>query len=156
MIQRKTVREVIQQSVSPDEASVLPAVRSRAPARDALGKWQPGQSANPGGRPKETADYKTCRLLARDISAENTRKMNELANTTEDDRVQYMARDWIDQRAWGKPKDYDLAEDRSSQFDLLRLSPEQREELRRLLELAKKPREIGSTEPVSVNDTRKS
>ena len=132
MTHRKTVgEEVAGQPVSP----VLSAVRSRAPARDALGKWQPGQSANPGGRPKQSADYKLCRELAREFSAHNIERMRELAETTEDDRVQYMARTWLDEKAWGKARDYDPSEDRPPAIDLLRMSPEDRQKLRELVRL---------------------
>ena len=132
MTHRKTVgEEVAGQPVSP----VLSAVRSRAPARDVFGKWQPGQSANPGGRPKQTADYKLCRELAREFSAHNIERMRELAETTEDDRVQYMARTWLDEKAWGKARDYDPSEDRPPAIDLLRMSPEDRQKLRELVRL---------------------
>ena len=130
MTHRKTVgEEVAGQPVSP----VLSAVRSRAPARDVFGKWQPGQSANPGGRPKQSADYKLCRELAREFSAHNIERMRELAETTEDDRVQYMARTWLDEKAWGKARDYDPNEDRPPQIDLLKMSAEDREKIRETL-----------------------
>ena len=121
------------------EPPVLSAVRSRAPARDAFGKWQPGQSANPGGRPKQTADYKLCRELAREFSQHNIERMKHLAETTEDDRVQYMARTWLDEKAWGKtPAAYDPAEDAPPQVDVLFLSPEERQAIRDMLDRARR------------------
>src|SRR6516162_160602 len=136
MTHRKTVgEEVAGQPVSP----VLSAVRSRAPARDVFGKWQPGQSANPGGRPKQTADYKLCRELAREFSAHNIERMKQLAETTEDDRVQYMARTWLDEKAWGKtPAAYDPAEDAPPQVDALFLLPEERQAIRDMLDRARR------------------
>ena|SRR6516162_7594772 len=143
MTHRKTVgEEVAGQPVSP----VLSAVRSRAPARDVFGKWQPGQSANPGGRPKQTADYKLCRELAREFSAHNIERMRELAETTEDDRVQYMARTWLDEKAWGKARDYDPNEDRAPRLDLLKMSPEDRQKLRDLLGKYEKQQDIPQIE----------
>ena len=146
MTQRKTVGEVIGQPVSSDETPVLPAVRSRAPARDVFGKWQPGQSANPGGRPKQTADYKLCRELAREFSAHNIERMRELAETTEDDRVQYMARTWLDEKAWGKARDYDPNEDKAPQIDLLKMSPEDRQKIRETLEKYENMRNVPQIE----------
>src|SRR6516165_2527273 len=143
MTHRKTVgEEVAGQPVSP----VLSAVRSRAPARDVFGKWQPGQSANPGGRPKQTADYKLCRELAREFSAHNIERMRELAETTEDDRVQYMARTWLDEKAWGKARDYDPNEDRAPRLDLLKMSPEDRQKLRETLEKYENMRNVPQIE----------
>jgi hypothetical protein len=153
MTDRKTVREeVVRQSVLPDETPVLPAVRSRAPARDVFGKWQPGQSANPGGRPKQTADYKLCRELAREFSAHNIERMRELAETTEDDRVQYMARTWLDEKAWGKARDYDPNEDRAPRLDLLKMSPEDRQKLRDLLGKYEKQQDIPQIEHKAIED----
>ena|SRR6516162_3100546 len=153
MTDRKTVREeVVRQSVLPDETLVLPAVRSRAPARDVFGKWQPGQSANPGGRPKQTADYKLCRELAREFSAHNIERMRELAETTEDDRVQYMARTWLDEKAWGKARDYDPNEDRAPRLDLLKMSPEDRQKLRDLLGKYEKQQDIPQIEHKAIED----
>jgi hypothetical protein len=95
--------------------------------------WKPGISANPGGRPKQGADYKLCRELAREFSQHNIERMKQLAETTEDDRVQYMARTWLDEKAWGKARDYDPAEDKPPQIDLLKMSPEDREKIRETL-----------------------
>jgi hypothetical protein len=149
MTHRKTVgEEVAGQPVSP----VLSAVRSRAPARDVFGKWQPGQSANPGGRPKQTADYKLCRELAREFSAHNIERMRELAETTEDDRVQYMARTWLDEKAWGKARDYDPNEDRAPRLDLLKMSPEDRQKLRDLLGKYEKQQDIPQIEHKAIED----
>jgi hypothetical protein len=144
MIRQK--EEAAQETVLSIETPVLPAVRSRAPARDTLGKWQPGQSANPGGRPKQTADYKLCRELAREFSAHNIERMRELAETTEDDRVQYMARTWLDEKAWGKARDYDPNEDRAPRLDLLKMSPEDRQKLRDLLGKYEKQQDIPQIE----------
>ena len=149
MTHRKTVgEEVAGQPVSP----VLSAVRSRAPARDVFGKWQPGQSANPGGRPKQTADYKLCRELAREFSVHNIERMRELAETTEDDRVQYMARTWLDEKAWGKARDYDPNEDRAPRLDLLKMSPEDRQKLRDLLGKYEKQQDIPQIEHKAIED----
>ena len=149
MTHRKTVgEEVAGQPVSP----VLSAVRSRAPARDVFGKWQPGRSANPGGRPKQTADYKLCRELAREFSAHNIERMRELAETTEDDRVQYMARTWLDEKAWGKARDYDPNEDRAPRLDLLKMSPEDRQKLRDLLGKYEKQQDIPQIEHKAIED----
>ena len=144
MIRQK--EEAAQETVLSIETPVLPAVRSRAPARDVFGKWQPGQSANPGGRPKQTADYKLCRELAREFSAHNIERMRELAETTEDDRVQYMARTWLDEKAWGKARDYDPNEDRAPRLDLLKMSPEDRQKLRDLLGKYEKQQDIPQIE----------
>ena|SRR6516164_6330087 len=150
MIRQK--EEAAQETVLSIETPVLPAVRSRAPARDTLGKWQPGQSANPGGRPKQTADYKLCRELAREFSAHNIERMRELAETTEDDRVQYMARTWLDEKAWGKARDYDPNEDRAPRLDLLKMSPEDRQKLRDLLGKYEKQQDIPQIEHKAIED----
>jgi len=150
MIRQK--EEAAQETVLSIETPDLPAVRSRAPARDTLGKWQPGQSANPGGRPKQTADYKLCRELAREFSAHNIERMRELAETTEDDRVQYMARTWLDEKAWGKARDYDPNEDRAPRLDLLKMSPEDRQKLRDLLGKYEKQQDIPQIEHKAIED----
>jgi hypothetical protein len=134
---------VAQQSVSPDEAPVFPALQPRAPTREPNGRWLPGHSGNPDGRNlRQSPDYKLCREIAREFSQHNIERMKQLAETTEDDRVQYMARTWLDEKAWGRAREYDPAEDAPPRLDLLRLSPEQRDDLRRLLDLARDPRSV--------------
>ena len=140
MTQRKTVGDVIGQPVSSDETPVLPALQPRAPTREPNGRWLPGHSGNPDGRNlRQSPDYKLCRELAREFSQHNIERMKQLAETTEDDRVQYMARTWLDEKAWGKtPAAYDPAEDAPPQVDALFLLPEERQAIRDMLDRARR------------------
>ena len=138
MTDRKTVREeVVRQSVLPDETPVLPAVNTGAGARDANGRWRKGYSGMLGLRRGNTPDYKRCRELCRQHSEQSALGMIDLAANSLDDRVRFMANQWVYEQAWGKPREYDPAEDAPPKLDLLRLSPEQRQELRRLIEFAR-------------------
>jgi hypothetical protein len=117
------------------------------PARDPNGHWKPGVSGNPGGTPKQTPDYKRCRELCRQHSEESALGMIELAANSLDDRVRFMANQWVYEQAWGKARDYDATEDAPSRLDLLRLSPEQRAELRKLIDFARVPRQVETFVP---------
>ena len=90
-----------------------------------------------GLRRGNTPDYKRCRELCRQHSEQSALGMIDLAANSLDDRVRFMANQWVYEQAWGKPREYDPAEDAPPKLDLLRLSPEQRQELRRLIELAR-------------------
>ena len=122
------------------KAPVFPALKTRAPTREPNGRWLPGHSGNPDGRNlRQSPDYKLCRELAREFSQHNIERMKHLAETTEDDRVQYMARTWLDEKAWGKtPAAYDPAEDAPPQVDVLFLSPEERQAIRDMLDRARR------------------
>ena len=90
-----------------------------------------------GLRRGNTPDYRRCRELCRQHSEKSALGMIDLAANSLDDRVRFMANQWVYEQAWGKPREYDPSEDAPPKLDLLRLSPEQREELRRLIELAR-------------------
>ena len=82
--------------------SVLPAVTSRAPARDAIGLWRKGHSGNPGGRPKS---YKELIAAARAAAPDAFARMVELM-ADEDTRVAHLSAVHVLERAYGKPKEY--------------------------------------------------
>jgi hypothetical protein len=87
-------------------------------------------SGNPGGRGRE---YHECLALYRQHSPEAAEKMYALMSCG-DERVEYMAADWIFTRAWGKQKDLDPKELQQPRMriDLSRLS---REEIALLLKI---------------------
>ena len=103
MTQQKTMpEEVARQPFSPDETPVLPALRSRAPARNAIGLWRKGHSGNPGGRPKS---YKELIAAARAAAPDAFARMVELM-ADEDTRVAHLSAVHVLERAYGKPKEY--------------------------------------------------
>jgi len=149
MTHRKTVgEEPVRHPVSPGETPVLPTVRSRAPARDAIGLWRKGHSGNPGGRPKS---YKELIAAARAAAPDAFARVVELMND-EDTRVAHLSAIHVLERAYGKPKDYDPNEDKPPMIDLLRMSPEDRQKLREILKKYENPAAIGAADTVSVND----
>lgn len=123
------------------DGAITPGVIARAPVR-ALSpamearKWKPGQSGNPGGR---TAAYNEAMRICREASPEAARKMVALMDS-EDPRVAYMATNTVLERAWGKPREFDpKAEREPSPLDVSRLTAEQRQQMRVLLEILKAP-----------------
>ena len=67
--------------------------------RDDAGRFRPGTSGNPGGRPK---GYEEARALAQEHSEEALLRLVELMRG-DDPRVAKAACDAILDRAWGKP-----------------------------------------------------
>jgi hypothetical protein len=135
MTQRKTVGEVIGEPASSDETPVSFDVTSRPPARDAGGHFLPGHSGNPLGPLKGLPAFKQMQALAREKSMEALIKLLALTDDV-DSRVAYMACTHVLERAFGKPREYDPNEDRPPQIDLLKMSPEDREAIRQMLEAA--------------------
>ncbi|MGB9880386.1 MAG: DUF5681 domain-containing protein [Anaerolineae bacterium] len=62
--------------------------------------FQPGQSGNPGGRPKAEGHV---RELARSYTEEAIRTLAELMRTAKNERVRCAAAEALLDRAWGKP-----------------------------------------------------
>jgi hypothetical protein len=88
--------------------------------------YQKGQSGNPGGRTREFAEFQR---FCREKSLANAQRIAEIAGTTKDERLAFMAYAWLVERAWGKPKDYDPKEEGPAKprFDPRLLSREQLE-----------------------------
>jgi hypothetical protein len=70
--------------------------------------WKPGQSGNPRGFGGE---YQRCLRLCREASYEAAEDIIRLGRESDDDRIRFMASTWIYERAWGKPKDFDPADE---------------------------------------------
>jgi len=119
--------------------ALTPRLPSRAPARALppameARKWKPGQSGNPTGK---SGQYLECMRICREASPEAARKMVALMDS-EDPRVAYMATNTILERAWGKPKEFEPnAEREPAPLDFSRLTTEQRQQMRELLEAMK-------------------
>ncbi|MCH7805308.1 MAG: hypothetical protein IH937_14660 [Acidobacteria bacterium] len=62
--------------------------------------WKPGQSGNPGGRPKELAQVKA---LARQHTQEALETLAKLMKSGSPDRTKVAAAEAILDRAWGRP-----------------------------------------------------
>jgi hypothetical protein len=75
--------------------------------------------------------------IAREFTPQATRYLIEIAqDTKEDTRNRIVAMSMLYDRAWGKPKEYDAnSEKPASAIDVTRLTTEQRQKLRELLEL---------------------
>jgi hypothetical protein len=99
-------------------------------------RWQPGQSGNPSGMGGE---YQRCRKLCREASASAAEEIIRLYQHSDDDRVRFMAAQWTFEQAWGKAPQYDPNADPETRpnFDVSRLTPEQRQQLRELLEIGR-------------------
>jgi hypothetical protein len=120
------------------ETQVSPVLRTPLPAREANGQWCKGQSGYQGRGKHETPDYKLCRSLCRQHSAAAAQEMIRLFEHCEDERVRYMAAQWVYEQAWGKARDYDPAEDAPPKIDLLFLSPEERQGIRDTIDRARR------------------
>ena len=105
------------------------------PARDARGQWLRGYSGNT----VKAYAYKEVTQLARDKSMSAMRKLIKLMSDP-DSRVAYMATTHLLERAYGKPREYDPREEAPPTLDLLKLSGEERDQLRILLEKARSER----------------
>ena len=77
--------------------------------------WKPGQSGNPGGRPRELADVKA---LARQHTAEAIETLVELMRSGKTDSARAAAASELLSRAWGKPSLPLLHENGPPQFVL--------------------------------------
>ena len=71
-------------------------------------KWRPGQSGNPLGR---GGLYHECRRLASEASPTAMKRLIELMENAEDERVAFMACTAILDRAGVRPKEYDPSEE---------------------------------------------
>jgi hypothetical protein len=77
--------------------------------------------------------------LARQFTPEATQILIDIVrDPSEDSRNKIVAVGMLYERAWGKPKEYDPSTDREPKagLDLSHLSPEQRQQLREMVELA--------------------
>ena len=90
-----------------------------------------------------------CRARCREHSEAAAKEIVRLFSESQDDRVRYMAAQWTYEQAWGKAREFDPnAEPVRSTFDASRLTPEQRQHMKELLDIAYQPPEVieGSTE----------
>jgi len=96
--------------------------------------WKPGQSGNPGG--KGGAYYEMMRL-ARHFTPQATQYLIDIASDLgEETRNRLVAMSMLLDRAWGKPKEFDPnAEKPATAIDVSRLTADQRQKLRELLQL---------------------
>lgn len=81
----------------PAAPAEIPRARKRPPPRTA---WKPGQSGNPGGRPKEVGHV---RDLARQHTELALRTLIEIAARGTPDRARVAAAEALLDRAWGRP-----------------------------------------------------
>jgi hypothetical protein len=104
-------------------------------ARD--GRFLPGRSGNPGGRPGSSEEFRRIRALYREHSEEAVSEAKRLMDESCDDRVKLAACQLIMDRGWGKaPDSYNPEKDpeaQQAQIDWGRTTPEQRDEVRRYL-----------------------
>ncbi len=80
--------------------------------------WKPGQSGNPGGRPKEVAEVKT---LARQHTQEALKTLAKLMKSGTPDRTRVAAAEAILDRAWGRPTqaiDHGVSNDQEFKFTI--------------------------------------
>ena len=88
---------------TPDQASRKPPSKYRSRT-----SWQPGQSGNPSGRPREVGHVKE---LARQYTEEAIRTLAELMRTGKPDRTRVAAAEALLDRAWGRPAQAITGED---------------------------------------------
>ena len=89
---------------------------TRLPASMRAQMWEPGQSGNPGGFGGE---YQRCLRLCRDASYKAAEEIIRLGRESDDDRIRFVASTWIYERSWGRPKDYDPADEPKPKRDRL-------------------------------------
>jgi hypothetical protein len=120
------------------------------PARRAhLKPWKKGQSGNAGG---VGAFYHRARKVVRDASEELMHELVKLALTAEDERVKSFCLVACLDRAGLKPTEYDPTSELSDAraLDLSKLTPEQRAQLRLLIDLAKTDQALTEAEAPSA------
>jgi hypothetical protein len=98
--------------------------------------WQKGQAPNPSGK---GGDYHEMQRLAREFTPRATEILRDIANDpSEDSRNRIVAIGMLYDRAWGKPKEYDPAEDREvirPRFDPSLYTPEQLAQIEQTLRM---------------------
>ena len=129
---------------TPRRAQVLPpAMRQKM--------WQPGQSGNPSGK---NAGFSECQAFCRERSKQSAERIWEMAETTKDERLAFLAHTWIYERAWGKAKDFnpkDEPDPNKPKFDPRLLSPQQLEIVQYALRLmVSATRAPGDPEPAET------
>ena len=90
--------------------------------RNKTGQFAPGQSGNPGGRPK---DEHRVAELARSYTVEAIDTLVELMRVGKDERVRGTAAQALLDRGWGKAKVEVVTDTEGSYLDVLRLVNEQ-------------------------------
>src|SRR5215471_16682590 len=116
--------------------------RKRALANPAFAgrMWRPGQSGNPTGA---IGEWQLCR----EHSAEAAQEIIRLFAESYDDRVRYLAAQWVYEQAWGKPRDFDPTTEREpASFDATKLTADERAQVRAALLLVSEICERASTE----------
>ena len=107
--------------------------------------WAPGQSGRPPGLRNDV--WLACQRLCRQRSPEAADEIYRLMQKSDDERIRFMAADWVYTRAWGKPEPYDpKAADNSGQWriDVSKLTSDQRALLLAIIQSgAVKPAEDG-------------
>lgn len=87
----------------------------------------------------------------RQNSLATAQEICRLSLEAEDERVRSVCGGMVMERAWGKPREFDAAlEKDGDQLDLMKLTPEQRQQLRELIELAKVKRAIATIDAKPV------
>ena len=86
------------------------------------GRFAPGTSGNPGGRPKDEA---RAAELARSYTSEAIETLAHLMRHGRDERVRGTAAQALLDRGWGKPKVEVVADGAGSYIEALRLINEQ-------------------------------
>ncbi len=112
--------------------------RGQVPANLAPYTFRTGQSGNPGGK---GGTYYEAQRICRDASPKAARVMIELLSS-EDDRVRLMAAREIYERAWGPPKAYDPATEKSEKrpkFNPRDYSPRELDVIETALKLMLRP-----------------
>jgi hypothetical protein len=94
----------------------------------AQGIWKRGQSGNPSG---QSGLYGQTMMLARQAAPDAMRRLIELMRS-EDERVSSVACNAVLERAFGKPKDYDPADEPKPKRDRLDTSKYTLEELKQI------------------------
>jgi hypothetical protein len=85
--------------------------------------FRKGEVHNPAGRGGE---YQRCLKLCRESSYDAAKEIIRLSRESDDDRVRYMAANWVYEHAWGKPTPYDPSKDKQPlNFDIRDYTPEQ-------------------------------
>jgi hypothetical protein len=102
-------------------------------ARTKAFRFPKGQSGNPDG---QSRFYHEARKIAREASPDAMKELVALAKTAEDERVRAVCLVAVLDRAGVKPIDYDPTQDQQAPptWDLGQLTPEEREDLKVLLQ----------------------
>jgi hypothetical protein len=115
--------------------------------------FRKGEVHNPAGRGGE---YQHCLKLCRESSYDAAKEIVRLSRESEDERVRYMAANWVYEHAWGKPKDYDPTKEKpQTGFNPADYTPEELNQIEAALRLIMSRRDQKQAEAEMITESHR-